>query len=125
MDPEALSTVLDVWGYPVLLLLLVLTGVGSPIPDCSGTTCEDGTLCVYKRVNNTLSLVQTAATAALSAGQSAQLKAEMTSSSQWKLTRLDGTPVTLTVNDGSLRGGYFRFGHNVDSGWSFSSVSLG
>jgi membrane protein DedA with SNARE-associated domain len=33
MDPEALSTVLDVWGYPVLLLLLVLTGVGSPIPE--------------------------------------------------------------------------------------------
>lgn len=33
MDPESLSTVLGVWGYPALLLLLILTGVGSPIPE--------------------------------------------------------------------------------------------
>jgi membrane-associated protein len=33
VDPEALSAVLGVWGYPALLLLLILTGVGSPIPE--------------------------------------------------------------------------------------------
>lgn len=33
MDPETLSIVLGTWGYPALLLLLVLTGVGSPVPE--------------------------------------------------------------------------------------------
>ena len=33
MDPDALSALLGTWGYPALLALLVLTGVGSPIPE--------------------------------------------------------------------------------------------
>src|ERR687891_605995 len=33
VDPESLSALLDTWGYPALLLLLILTGVGSPIPE--------------------------------------------------------------------------------------------
>lgn len=33
MDPTTVSTLLGTWGYPSLLLLLVLTGVGSPIPE--------------------------------------------------------------------------------------------
>lgn len=33
MDPVAVSTLLGTWGYPALLLLLILTGVGSPIPE--------------------------------------------------------------------------------------------
>lgn len=33
MDPATVSTLLDTWGYVSLLLLLVLTGVGSPIPE--------------------------------------------------------------------------------------------
>jgi membrane protein DedA with SNARE-associated domain len=33
MDPGTLSTLLGTWGYASLLLLLVLTGVGSPIPE--------------------------------------------------------------------------------------------
>ncbi len=33
MDPMTASTLLGTWGYPALLLLLILTGVGSPIPE--------------------------------------------------------------------------------------------
>lgn len=33
VDPETLSAILGVWGYPALLVLLMLTGVGSPIPE--------------------------------------------------------------------------------------------
>ena len=33
VDPETLAALLDTWGYPALLLLLILTGVGSPIPE--------------------------------------------------------------------------------------------
>jgi membrane protein DedA with SNARE-associated domain len=33
VEPDGLSTVLGVWGYPALLVLLLLTGVGSPIPE--------------------------------------------------------------------------------------------
>lgn len=33
VDPETLSAILGVWGYPALLALLLLTGVGSPIPE--------------------------------------------------------------------------------------------
>jgi len=33
VEPESLSAILGVWGYPSLLVLLVLTGVGSPIPE--------------------------------------------------------------------------------------------
>lgn len=33
MDPNTVSNLLATWGYPALLLLLILTGVGSPIPE--------------------------------------------------------------------------------------------
>ena len=33
MDPATVSNVLGTWGYPALLLLLILTGIGSPIPE--------------------------------------------------------------------------------------------
>ena len=33
MDPDAVSIFLTTWGYGALLILLVLTGVGSPIPE--------------------------------------------------------------------------------------------
>lgn len=33
MDVAAISDLLTVWGYPVLLLLLLSTGIGSPIPE--------------------------------------------------------------------------------------------
>jgi membrane protein DedA with SNARE-associated domain len=33
VDPETLSATLGVWGYPALLSLLILTGVGSPVPE--------------------------------------------------------------------------------------------
>lgn len=33
MDPITVSNLLGTWGYPALLLLLILTGVGSPIPE--------------------------------------------------------------------------------------------
>ena len=33
MDPTAVPTLLGTWGYPALLALLLLTGVGSPIPE--------------------------------------------------------------------------------------------
>ena len=33
MDPSTISNVLGTWGYPALLLLLILTGIGSPIPE--------------------------------------------------------------------------------------------
>lgn len=33
MDPNIVSNLLATWGYPALLLLLILTGVGSPIPE--------------------------------------------------------------------------------------------
>lgn len=33
MDPSTVSNLLGTWGYPSLLLLLILTGVGSPIPE--------------------------------------------------------------------------------------------
>ncbi|MDP3720302.1 MAG: DedA family protein [Acidobacteriota bacterium] len=33
VDPDSLSIFLSLWGYPALLVLLVLTGVGSPIPE--------------------------------------------------------------------------------------------
>lgn len=33
VDPDSLSIFLGLWGYPALLVLLVLTGVGSPIPE--------------------------------------------------------------------------------------------
>ena len=33
VDPETLFVLLDTWGYPALLALLILTGVGSPIPE--------------------------------------------------------------------------------------------
>lgn len=33
MDPNTVSALLGTWGYAALLLLLILTGVGSPIPE--------------------------------------------------------------------------------------------
>jgi membrane protein DedA with SNARE-associated domain len=33
MDPTTVSTFLGTWGYPALLFLLLLTGIGSPIPE--------------------------------------------------------------------------------------------
>ncbi len=33
MDPNAVADLLGSWGYPALLALLLLTGVGSPIPE--------------------------------------------------------------------------------------------
>lgn len=33
VDPETLSALLHAWGYPALLLLLILTAAGSPIPE--------------------------------------------------------------------------------------------
>lgn len=33
VDAETLVVLLDTWGYPALLALLILTGVGSPIPE--------------------------------------------------------------------------------------------
>jgi len=33
MDPDSVSNLIGAWGYPALLLLLVLNGVGSPIPE--------------------------------------------------------------------------------------------
>jgi len=33
MDPAALTALLESWGYPLLLTLLLLTGVGSPVPE--------------------------------------------------------------------------------------------
>jgi membrane protein DedA with SNARE-associated domain len=33
LDPDTLSSLLDTWGYAALLLLLVLSGVGSPVPE--------------------------------------------------------------------------------------------
>ena len=33
VDSESLVTALGLWGYPALLVLLILTGVGSPIPE--------------------------------------------------------------------------------------------
>lgn len=33
MEPSTISNVLGTWGYPALLLLLILTGIGSPIPE--------------------------------------------------------------------------------------------
>lgn len=33
MAPDAVFALLDTWGYSALLLLLILTGVGSPIPE--------------------------------------------------------------------------------------------
>lgn len=33
MDPHALVLLLESWGYPVLFVLFILTGVGSPIPE--------------------------------------------------------------------------------------------
>jgi hypothetical protein len=103
-----------------------VTGQGGSGSAYYATINEDGTLNVYKRVNNTVSLLQTTATPALSAGQTATIKITMTSAASFTVQRTDGTPSTiLTVNDGTLRGGYFRFGHNIDSGWSWSAVALG
>ena len=33
MDPNAVASLLGTWGYPALFLLLILTGIGSPIPE--------------------------------------------------------------------------------------------
>ncbi len=33
MEPDSLSALLGTWGYPALLIMLVITGVGSPVPE--------------------------------------------------------------------------------------------
>lgn len=33
MDPEAIAALTESWGYPLLLVMLLLTGIGSPVPE--------------------------------------------------------------------------------------------